>query len=84
MFNKNIINGILCCANPIIPLCNNHYVCGCDLAIFSSIAEVEKSLTCLTSCCPKKGNTYFTGKPRCANNYATYNYFLELSNSQNS
>lgn len=56
-----IINGILCCLNPRFNLCNNHYVCGTDLALFTSIAQIENCLTNLTSKCktlPQNFNRY--------------------------
>lgn len=48
---NGIINGILCCLNPRFNLCNNHYVCGTDLILFTSIAQVENCLTGITSKC---------------------------------
>ncbi len=48
---NGIINGILCCLNPRFNICNNHYVCGTDLAVFTSIAQVENCLTSLTAKC---------------------------------
>ena len=48
---NGIINGILCCLNPRFNICNNHYVCGTDLALFTSIAQVENCLTGITSKC---------------------------------
>ncbi len=49
--NPNLINRLLCCLNPRFKLPCNHYVCGCNLAIFSSIAQVENCLTGFTNNC---------------------------------
>lgn len=51
MYNPGIINRILCCMNPRLNISNSHYVCGSNLAIFSSIAQIEKCLTGVTSKC---------------------------------
>ena len=49
--NCNPINRLLCFFNPTIPLSNTHYTCGFNLAIFSSIAQVENCLTGVTDTC---------------------------------
>ena len=49
--SKNLINGILCCLNPRFNISSNHYVCGSNLAIFTSIAQVENCLTGITNKC---------------------------------
>lgn len=49
--NSNLLNKLLCCLNPRFRLPCNHYVCGCNLAIFSSIAQVENCLTSATNSC---------------------------------
>lgn len=51
MPKESLINGILCSLNPKFNITNDHYVCGCDLAFFSSIAQVENCLTCFTKKC---------------------------------
>ncbi len=49
--NTNLINRLLCCLNPRFRLPCNHYVCGCNLAIFSSFAQIENCLTSATNNC---------------------------------
>lgn len=49
--NPNLINKLLCCLNPRFPLPCNHYVCGFNLSIFSSISQVESCLTGATNSC---------------------------------
>ncbi len=49
--NPNLINKLLCCLNPRFPLPCNHYICGFNLSIFSSIAQVENCLTGATNSC---------------------------------
>ena len=49
--NTNLISRLLCCLNPRFKLPCNHYVCGCNLAIFSSIAQIENCLTNATNNC---------------------------------
>lgn len=49
--NCNPINRLLCLFSPKIPLSCNHYTCGFNLAIFSSIAQVENCLTSATNSC---------------------------------
>ncbi len=50
-YQNKLINGILCCCNPKLNLCNSHYVCGRDLALFGSLAQVENCLTGTTCKC---------------------------------
>lgn len=45
---NGLIRSILLCCNPKINITDSHYVCGYNLALFSSFAEVENSLSCLT------------------------------------
>lgn len=54
--NNAIINNLLCYLNPKLPISNNHYVCGSNLALFTSIAEVENCLSSLTNKCKCLGN----------------------------
>ncbi len=49
--NTNLINRLLYCLNPRFRLPCNHYVCGYNLAVFSSIAQVENCLTSATNSC---------------------------------
>ena len=49
--NTNLINRLLCCLNPRFKLPCNHYVCGYNLALFSSFAQVENCLTGATNNC---------------------------------
>ena len=60
MAGGNLINSILCCLNPRMQITPTHYVCGKNLALFSSFAQVENCLTCFTNKCkcikPNKGN----------------------------
>ncbi len=49
--NPNLLRKLLFCFNPRFPLTCNHYTCGFNLAIFSSIAQVESCLTGATNCC---------------------------------
>lgn len=58
--NCNPINRFLWFFNPKIPLPCNHFTCGSNLAIFTSLAQIESCLTgfsnnckCLTSNSPK-------------------------------
>lgn len=55
MLRNRLIRGILYFANPRLNLCNSHYVCGCNLAIFTSFVEIENCLTdttCKLKCLP--------------------------------
>ena len=45
MTRNNMLRKLLCCFNPKINICNGHYVCGSNLSLFSSFAEVENCLT---------------------------------------
>ena len=49
--NSNLLNKLLFCFNPRFPLTCNHYTCGFNLVIFSSIAQVENCLTGATNSC---------------------------------
>lgn len=49
--NCNPINRFLWFFNPKIPLSQNHYTCGANLAIFSSLAQIESCLTGFTNNC---------------------------------
>lgn len=49
--NTNLINRLLCCLNPHFKLPCNHYVCGYNLALFSSFAQIENCLTNTTNNC---------------------------------
>ena len=49
--NTSILNNLLCFLNPKMPISNNHYICGSNLALFSSIAQVENCLSELTNKC---------------------------------
>lgn len=48
---RNLINGVLCCLNPRFNISCDHYVCGSNLALFTSIAQVEKCLSGFTNSC---------------------------------
>lgn len=50
-YNCNPINRFLWFFNPRIPLSCNHYTCGCNLAIFNSLAQIESCLTGVTNNC---------------------------------
>lgn len=50
-YQNKLIRGILVCCNPRLNMCNNHYVCGRDLALFGSFAQVENCLTSATCKC---------------------------------
>lgn len=68
MLRNRVIRGILCCVNPKINLCNDHYVCGYEVALFSSFAEIEKCLTnttCKIKGLPAKCNCYKNVKDKC-------------------
>lgn len=49
--NPNPINRFLWFFNPKVPLTCNHYTCGANLAIFSSLAQIESCLTGVTNNC---------------------------------
>jgi len=49
--NYNPINRFLWFFNPKIPLPCNHYTCGANLAIFSSLAQIESCLSNVTTNC---------------------------------
>lgn len=49
--NCNPINRFLWFFNPKIPLPCNHYTCGANLAIFSSLAQIENCLSSVTNNC---------------------------------
>lgn len=49
MISKNLINSVLCCINPRMHVTPTHYVCGCNLALFSSLAQIENCLTGVTT-----------------------------------
>lgn len=50
-YQNKLIRGILCCCNPKLNLSNSHYVCGVDLAVFGSLAQIENCLTNTTCKC---------------------------------
>ena len=50
-YQNKLIRGILCCLNPKLNLSNSHYVCGVDLAVFGSLAQIENCLTTTTYKC---------------------------------
>lgn len=51
MANKNLINSVLCCLNPRMQITPTHYVCGSNLALFASLAQIENCLTGFTNNC---------------------------------
>ena len=51
MANGNLINSVLCCLNPRMHITPTHYICGCNLAFFTSLAQIENCLTGLTNNC---------------------------------
>ena len=51
MARYNLINSVLCCLNPRMQVTPTHFVCGKELAIFTSIAQIENCLTSLTNKC---------------------------------
>ena len=51
MAHGNLINSVLCCLNPKMPISPTHYICGKNLALFSSFAQIENCLTCFTNKC---------------------------------
>ena len=51
MAQGNLLNSVLCCLNPKMPLTPTHYVCGKNLALFASFAQIENCLTCFTNNC---------------------------------
>ncbi len=63
MANANLINSILCCLNPKMPITPTHYICGKNLALFSSFAQIENCLTCFTNNC----KSLTCSKPSCLN-----------------
>lgn len=62
MTRSNVLRKFLCVFNPKINLCNGHYICGSNLSLFSSFAEIENCLTNTTckikniknNCCNRK------------------------------
>lgn len=50
-YQNKLIRSMLVCFNPRFNMCNNHYVCGRNLALFGSLAQVENCLTSTTSKC---------------------------------
>lgn len=50
-YQNKLIRGILCCCNPKLNLSNSHYVCGVDLAVFGSLAQIENCLSATTCKC---------------------------------
>lgn len=64
MAKGNLINAVLCCLNPRMPITPSHYVCGKNLALFSSFAQIENCLTCFTNNC--KG--FVNNNPPCLGN----------------
>lgn len=51
LYQNKLIRGILVCCNPKLNLCNDHFVCGRDLAVFGSLAQIENCLTNATGLC---------------------------------
>ena len=51
MIRGNLLNSVLCCLNPRMQVTPTHYVCGKNLALFTSFAQVENCLTCFTNKC---------------------------------
>ena len=48
MAHGNLLNSVLCCLNPKMPITPTHYICGKNLALFTSFAQIENCLTGLT------------------------------------
>jgi len=64
MARCNLINSVLCCLNPRMQVTPTHYVCGKNLALFTSFAQIENCLTSFTNKCKcLNGN-----KPSCIRN----------------
>ena len=51
MNNANMLTGMLNCLNPKMPISNNHFVSGSNIALFASLAQVENCLTGFTNKC---------------------------------
>jgi len=51
MAQGNLINSVLCCLNPKMSITPTHYICGKNLALFTSFAQIENCLTCFTNKC---------------------------------
>lgn len=51
MAHGNLINSVLCCLNPRMQVTPTHYVCGKNLALFTSFAQIENCLTSFTKSC---------------------------------
>ena len=49
--NCNPVNRFLWFFNPKIPISCNHYTCGANLAIFTSLAQIESCLTGFSNNC---------------------------------
>lgn len=46
--SNKILKGVLYALNPKLPLCNNHYITGKNIWLFSSFASVENTLSNIT------------------------------------
>ncbi len=64
MHNNHFINRILYLFNPRFNLPCNHYICGSNLAIFNSFAQIESCLTGITNTCKN-----VTCQNNCIKNY---------------
>lgn len=51
MAHGNLLNSVLCCLNPKMQVTPTHYICGKNLALFTSFAQIENCLTCFTNKC---------------------------------
>ncbi len=51
MARGNLLNSVLCCLNPRMQVTPTHYVCGKNLALFTSFAQIENCLTSFTNKC---------------------------------
>lgn len=61
MAHRNLINSVLSCLNPKMCITPSHYVCGNDLALFTSFVQIENCLTCFTNTC----KNLTSNKPNC-------------------
>lgn len=63
LYQNNLIRGMLCFFNPKLNLSNSHYVCGVDLAVFGSLAQIENCLSATTCKCKALLNSNQTLPP---------------------
>lgn len=56
---SNLANYLLCCTNPKLPMYNNHYITGKNIAFFTKLVCVENTLSDLTSSCKNLYNNCY-------------------------